>query len=404
MAIEKAAVNAGQKIVKFMVQELTAAGVWPKWGEDEREDFLGSADEAIRAAVCEGYVETIANGLPAVKASLGNVTVNGSKVSAKVNFDVLESKDLHRVVDFAGRGVMITLADNVDDALDGMQELIDTTREHQLEFGLEETLEASRENLTGGKLFLDNLPGDLAGALDEFADSGCTSCGGLGHITGGMGDNLSSWVCPCTVPLVRSRLEEQDKPEEADQEEPRASGEPVDLKQLADPECSLCMGQGYTVGEYGENPQRCACTDDNDWPADPNCDHCGGKGFKEVPGHGMIECICTTPRDQSEGEVEERDSLYHRALNLVVSTQKVNVTALQKELGVGRDKVQEVLGELEEAGVVSAPDGRNRRTVVMGQPDEDPDEPEGDLDLDEEAEPDLDEDQEYYGEDDEVPV
>lgn len=133
--LNKAAANAGQKIIKFLVQELTAAGVWQKWSEDERQALIESACDEIEAVVSEGYVSTIANGLPAVKASLGAVTVNGEKVAAKVTFQGLDVSDRHRVIDFSNREVLVTLADSVDSAMAGMEELIDTTRELQL--GLE---------------------------------------------------------------------------------------------------------------------------------------------------------------------------------------------------------------------------------------------------------------------------
>lgn len=236
------------------------------------------------------------------------------------------------------------------------------------------------------------VPEDVAVA--DFADSDCKKCGGTGAI---IHDDESRTVCPCAFPLMRKQLERSlenvsDEEVEAALDDALQDPEPVDLQQLADPGCSLCIGTGYTVEGTGDKPTRCPCTDDKEWPADPDCNHCSGKGFVEVHGQGLLECLCTMPGYEKPSIEEEKpeepkaDPLYQQAVVAVIHHQKASGAFLQKELGIGADRAKSILEDLEKAGVVSAVgSGKGKgRAVLMGSP-----EPDEELDTPDEA--DLDE-------------
>lgn len=60
----------------------------------------------------------------------------------------------------------------------------------------------------------------------------------------------------------------------------------------------------------------------------------------------------------------DRDVLYDQALNVVVSTGNASTTFLQRKLKVGYARAASLMDQLEEAGIVSPPDGSKARQVL----------------------------------------
>lgn len=62
----------------------------------------------------------------------------------------------------------------------------------------------------------------------------------------------------------------------------------------------------------------------------------------------------------------ERDVMYDQAVNVVVSTGNASTTFLQRKLKIGYARAASLMDQLEEAGVVSPPDGSKARQVLAG--------------------------------------
>lgn len=324
--IHKQADTAGEKILDFLVGELRLAGVWDTLSDKDRRQFLDTAIHTIRRAVVEGYAEVLSGGgNHSVAAKLGSVTVAGEKVSSKVAFETLDEGSLHRVVDFSERNVMVTLVDSVEQALEGMEDVVDTAQEVQQE------------------LHLDEVTGNQQEALD----------------------------------LGEGELEIQESTKEGEAEKQS------ELWELADPNCGICKGHGHTV--EGDKTVRCACTDKRDNPADPDCPHCEGRGYKTTD-HGVLECICTVVPDPAppappeeapnvaeeppaeepkayDAELEKSRKLYEAAREIVVVEGRVSIKGLCVALSITETRSRELIDWLEVEGVVSEPKG-NRRQVL----------------------------------------
>jgi len=62
----------------------------------------------------------------------------------------------------------------------------------------------------------------------------------------------------------------------------------------------------------------------------------------------------------------DRDVMYDQAMNVVISTGNASTTFLQRKLKIGYARAASLMDQLEEAGVVSPPDGSKARQVLAG--------------------------------------
>ncbi len=60
------------------------------------------------------------------------------------------------------------------------------------------------------------------------------------------------------------------------------------------------------------------------------------------------------------GDRGEEGDLYERAKHIVLSEKKTSISYLQRRLGVGYNKAATLMEQLEDNGIVSAPDPSNR--------------------------------------------
>lgn len=79
------------------------------------------------------------------------------------------------------------------------------------------------------------------------------------------------------------------------------------------------------------------------------------KSFDEMPQSDLFS-------DDDEGP---RDSMYQKALELVLSTRTASTTFLQRKLKVGYARAASLMDELEDRGVISAADGSKPRKILM---------------------------------------
>ncbi|RMH41151.1 MAG: DUF87 domain-containing protein [Deltaproteobacteria bacterium] len=74
------------------------------------------------------------------------------------------------------------------------------------------------------------------------------------------------------------------------------------------------------------------------------------------------------PRDEDEDQPppdEDRDEMYDRAVALVAETRQVSISMIQRRLRVGYNRAARMVEMMEREGVVSPPDGTNRREVLI---------------------------------------
>ena len=93
--------------------------------------------------------------------------------------------------------------------------------------------------------------------------------------------------------------------------------------------------------------------------------------LKRTSGPSYDEQVTLGPVDAEEteagaGEGGEVDELYPQAREVVTESGRASISYVQRRLRVGYNRAARLVEELERAGVVSAPDGRGERRVVVG--------------------------------------
>lgn len=61
----------------------------------------------------------------------------------------------------------------------------------------------------------------------------------------------------------------------------------------------------------------------------------------------------------------EADALYDKAVEIVLSTNRPTISSLQRHLSIGYNRAANLIEAMEEAGIVSAPDGAGKRAILV---------------------------------------
>ena len=97
--------------------------------------------------------------------------------------------------------------------------------------------------------------------------------------------------------------------------------------------------------------------------------------FLKKQGKPVYNLEILKPRDEDEGGAGGEDDdaggggpddLYDRAVRIVAETQRVSISYLQRRLTVGYNRAAKLVEKMEVQGVVSAPDHKNVRQVLVG--------------------------------------
>lgn len=112
--------NTGQRLLQVFHQELTAAGVKIT---DDYAPALRRVERMIKLEVLAGFQRIITGGEKAAEATLAKVVFAGDKIEASLEVD-RHTQERHQLADFAGRQVLIVLADDLDEHLEGLGDLI----------------------------------------------------------------------------------------------------------------------------------------------------------------------------------------------------------------------------------------------------------------------------------------
>ncbi|WP_294892030.1 DNA translocase FtsK, partial [Sulfuricurvum sp. MLSB] len=70
----------------------------------------------------------------------------------------------------------------------------------------------------------------------------------------------------------------------------------------------------------------------------------------------------------SSGNDEELDELYEEAKNIVLSEQKTSISYLQRRLQIGYNRSARLIEQLENNGILSAPNAKGNRDIVLNDP------------------------------------
>ncbi len=90
--------------------------------------------------------------------------------------------------------------------------------------------------------------------------------------------------------------------------------------------------------------------------------------FLKEQGRPVYNLDILKPREGEEGgaqEDEERDVMYDQALQIVQETRQASISMIQRRLRVGYNRAARMVEHMERDGVVSPPDGTNRREVLL---------------------------------------
>jgi DNA segregation ATPase FtsK/SpoIIIE, S-DNA-T family len=91
--------------------------------------------------------------------------------------------------------------------------------------------------------------------------------------------------------------------------------------------------------------------------------------FLKTQGKPVYNLDIIRPREEdAEGgapAAEELDEMYDRAVSLVAETRQVSISMIQRRLRVGYNRAARMVEHMEREGVVSPPDGTNRREVLI---------------------------------------
>tara|TARA_R110002096_G_scaffold44524_10_gene119908 strand:- start:142 stop:2721 length:2580 start_codon:yes stop_codon:yes gene_type:complete len=91
--------------------------------------------------------------------------------------------------------------------------------------------------------------------------------------------------------------------------------------------------------------------------------------FLKTQGKPLYNMDIIKPREEDEGEdgVEKgpADALYDQAVQIVAEAQRVSVSYLQRRLSVGYNRSAKLVERMEQEGIVSAPDNKKQREVLI---------------------------------------
>jgi S-DNA-T family DNA segregation ATPase FtsK/SpoIIIE len=88
----------------------------------------------------------------------------------------------------------------------------------------------------------------------------------------------------------------------------------------------------------------------------------------KLQGQPIYDMDILRPRADEEGEEQEEDmsdELYDQAVRLVSETRQASISMVQRRLRIGYNRAARMIERMEREGIVSAPDGKNGREVLV---------------------------------------
>ncbi len=85
-----------------------------------------------------------------------------------------------------------------------------------------------------------------------------------------------------------------------------------------------------------------------------------------ISGGGELSLVAIEPKG---GSAEQDDPLYDEGVEFVIQSRRASISSMQRKLRVGYNRAARLIEAMEEAGLVSPPDGNNNRQVLAPPPD-----------------------------------
>ena len=82
--------------------------------------------------------------------------------------------------------------------------------------------------------------------------------------------------------------------------------------------------------------------------------------IEEIVGIKAIDLGKGVGSGEGEGEGSGRDALFGEVAKLIISTGQASTSYIQRKFRIGYNRAARLMDEMEEAGIVSIPDGENK--------------------------------------------
>ncbi|MFH1309669.1 MAG: DNA translocase FtsK [Candidatus Omnitrophota bacterium] len=89
------------------------------------------------------------------------------------------------------------------------------------------------------------------------------------------------------------------------------------------------------------------------------------KFIKKQAEPQYIEDVITKQEKHANGEIQEKDELYHEALKIIMAARQASVSMIQRKLRVGYSRAARIIDQMEEDGVVGAYNGAKPREILI---------------------------------------
>jgi DNA segregation ATPase FtsK/SpoIIIE, S-DNA-T family len=99
--------------------------------------------------------------------------------------------------------------------------------------------------------------------------------------------------------------------------------------------------------------------------SDDDINQCIETICSQAPPNYLIKSFDSMRKDEALLGNGPKDELYDEALSIVVQTRNASTTFLQRKLKIGYARAASIMDELEENGVISAPDGSKPRRILI---------------------------------------
>jgi hypothetical protein len=124
--------NVGQALIKHLIDEFAAnKKAWDTMAPSDRDILVERVGRRIRHEIRLGYANILAYGQPALTAKLAKVVFGPTNVQGTLTIDT-HTPARHTLADFVGADVVVVLANDVEELLRDMDDLIETSNQQLL--------------------------------------------------------------------------------------------------------------------------------------------------------------------------------------------------------------------------------------------------------------------------------
>ena len=108
------------------------------------------------------------------------------------------------------------------------------------------------------------------------------------------------------------------------------------------------------------SPVHIFCGDHFEWVQTGDIDECPIDEFNDSDGDGLCDSDDLCPFDIDN----DIDELYNKAVDIIVSQQKVSTSFIQRYLQIGYNRAARIIEKMEENGIISEANNAGKRQVL----------------------------------------